>query len=338
MIRMHVQARRAPRGAVLPAVAIALTVLLGLTGFAIDFGMVSVALQQCQTMADAGALGGSQDLPDTYEAQTQAQALAQANVHPDRVADFTITTATYTQGQDIPGTDAVAPLHGAIEVTVSTFAEYRFLRVLGFDGMEASRSSVATRYVGNVAGAAILPMWIWHTTPVEYGVNIQLLMATAPHVGIPGSFGFLEPQDGVDFRDLMRGTATPEQEEAQRLEEGDHVWAKTGLRVAQWRDPLRDDWNSRLNRATWEPWAGDTFDDFRHDNPRIMIVPMVEYVGGTGANAHFVIHDFGAFWLEEVVSEGPPANRRIGGRFVDYAQTGAGGGGYLGDRPGRLIR
>ena len=73
----------------------------------------------------------------------------------------------------------------------------------------------------------------------------------------------------------------------------------------------------------WEQWAGNTFEHFRKRNPRIMLVPMVEYLGGNGANAEFEIHAFGAFWLESVDSHSQP--KSITGRFVQYHMSGAGG-------------
>ena len=80
---------------------------------------------------------------------------------------------------------------------------------------------------------------------------------------------------------------------------------------------------ARLDRAPWEQWAGGTFDESRYDNPRIMIVPMCDYVGGDGANAEFKIHAFGAFWLQEVDSHGQ--SKSTTGRFIDYNMQGAGG-------------
>lgn len=333
MARSHVRAQDAwrawRRGSVLPAVAVALTVLLGLTGLAIDFGMVSVALQQCQTVADAGALAGAQELPDFSSAVAEATAAATANIRPAEIDEYSVAVNTYAEGEQV-GDVGPAPRHGALEVTATRFVPYRFLPVLGFQGTTVSRSAVATHYLG---GTCILPMWIWHDTPVHYGLQVNLLMAAGPHCGIPGSFGFLEPAGGVSFQSLLKGLVTPQQEELQRVDIGDTVWAKTGLAVAHWRGPLKTDSDSRLNRASQPPWNNDTFASFHADNPRILIVPFVEYVAGTGSNAHFVIRDFGAFWLEDVITQG--SRREIQGRFIDFARP---GGLVFGLRPGQLVR
>ncbi|HEX3370222.1 MAG TPA: pilus assembly protein TadG-related protein [Candidatus Cybelea sp.] len=56
---------RGERGAVLPFVAIALTVVLGFAGMSIDVGFLEYRQQQQQNAADAAALGGAQALAHT---------------------------------------------------------------------------------------------------------------------------------------------------------------------------------------------------------------------------------------------------------------------------------
>jgi len=154
-------------------------------------------------------------------------------------------------------------------------------------------------------------------------------MADGPHYeNIPGSFGWLEPPSGDKntFSELLRGyQLSPEMVTANYVSIDDVCTARTGVAVGQWRQALESssDGLARLERAMWEPWASDTFDDFHDNNPRIMIVPMVEYIGGNGANARFQIHGFGAFWLEDVDSHGQP--KSITGRFIQYHMPGAGG-------------
>ena len=78
-----------------------------------------------------------------------------------------------------------------------------------------------------------------------------------------------------------------------------------------------------MDRAMWEPWTDDTFDNFHNDNPRVIIVPMAEYLGGTGTGAQFQIHAFGAFYLESINSKNKPYS--INGRFIQYTLPGAAG-------------
>ena len=69
------------RGAVIPLVAICLTVLLGFSGLAIDVGFLEYHQQQQQSAADAAAVGGAQKLASnscTSSAGVQSAALADA--------------------------------------------------------------------------------------------------------------------------------------------------------------------------------------------------------------------------------------------------------------------
>ena len=321
--------RHRRRAAVLPVAILATLALLGVTGLAIDVGLIVVACQQCQVVSDGAALGGAQELPDAAVATATANDVAAANVPANQTDVFTVTTCTYSKDEEIPGAGP-APVGGALEVTAAKQVSYHFLCALGFEGITVQRSATATKVV---TGTCVAPMWIWHTTPVEHGQQVNLLMAAGPNCGIPGSFGFLQPNDEVDFQDMLKGTMSPEEEELQRVYVGEHVWANTGLAVAHWRGPLETDWNSRLERASWSPWSGDTFTSFHADNPRILIVPFVEYVDGTGSNARFVVREFGAFWLEDVITQGEV--RQIQGRFIDFTRPGGTGSGI---RPTHLVR
>ena len=308
------------RGAVAVAAAVALVVLLGFAGLALDFGVAYLAVQQCQTVADASALGGTQYLPNTSLAQSVAQTVAGQNIPPPESDLFTVTTQIYTHGAALPGSGEPAPVGGALQVTAAKRVDYRFLPVMGHDGITVERSAMSTKVLG---GTCIAPMWIDDATPVSYGNVINLLMAEAPHTGIPGNFGWLEPNGGVDFIAALKGLITPEQEELQRLYTGDNVWGKTGLAIGQWRGALVTDSDSRLKRSQQAPWNNDTFESYRPDNPRIMIVPFVGYLDGTGSNARYRITRFAAFWLEDVIISGN--NRYIAGRFIDFTKYGGSG-------------
>jgi len=55
----------------------------------------------------------------------------------------------------------------------------------------------------------------------------------------------------------------------------------------------------------------------------VPICPMCEYLGETGTEAQFQIRAFGAFWLEEVDTNGHP--KSITGRFIQYTLPGSAG-------------
>ncbi len=308
--------------------ALGLLALIGFAGLTIDFGLAMIGCQQCQTVADTGALAGAQELDDPDYAGALARYVSWINVPLPQRTVFTISSSFYPVGDVLPSGNP-APRGGALIIKARKYVKYFFLPVLGFDGVTVARTATATKYL---SGTCIAPIWIsWTTVPVE-GQICDLLMKGPSESNVPGSFGFLTPNGGVDFEDALRGTITIEEEELQRVKENDTVWAYTGVAVAHWLGPLKNDWNSRMERATWDPWASDTCEVFHADNPRILIVPFVEWLDGTGNNARFRIDKFGAFYIESVIANG--ANSYINGRFIDFMKP---GGKVLGINPGQLV-
>jgi len=166
-------------------------------------------------------------------------------------------------------------------------------------------------------------MWISHDTPLTPGVEINMLMADGPHcAGIPGSFGFLQEPAGctATWFELLQGYGlTPEDLETSFVNLGDSVWAKTGVDVGAFKMALVDDAGlSRMERGTIGKFADDLWNKRHDDNPRIMLVPLVTYLGDTGSNAEFRIEKFGAFWLEGI-NQG---QKEIFGRFIQYDMPG----------------
>lgn len=304
----------------MPLTVAIFALMLGAVGLGLDIGVAVMGVQQCQVIADAGALAGSQEMPYPTLATSEAQRTALANVPSSQSSTFTVNSTYYAKDSTVPGLGP-APHGGALRVTAAKNVRYVFLRALGLRGLTVRRTSTATKII---TGTCISPMWISNATPVNYGQQINMLMADGPHcTNIPGSFGFLAPNGGIDFDTCLKGLMTPEQEELQRLNEGDVVWAYTGLGVGHFRGDLKTDSDSRIKRSNSWPWSADTYLGFRADNPRIMIVPFVDYIDGTGSNARFYVRRFGAFWLEDVVTNG--SDRRIIGRFLDFTKPGGTG-------------
>ena len=84
---------RRERGQILPIVALALVVMLGISAFAIDVGYAYYAKRQLQSATDAAALAGAQDLPSISTAKATAATYASANV-PANLATATFTYVT----------------------------------------------------------------------------------------------------------------------------------------------------------------------------------------------------------------------------------------------------
>jgi len=327
---MWTQQKDSQSGTVLIIVVLALMALLGMAALTVDVGLLCLAAQQAQDVADAAALGAALEVPDYTSGRTVALSLVEAN--NESSTGFQATCSSDNGDILFWGPHETIPDYGSLDsstygvrVSVHIPVEFVFAPVVGLTGTTVTRNSTSVRM--RSGAAPIAPMWMSYEPPldplVDYGVEREMLMASDPNAAnIAGSFGWLEPlSGGTDFLELLRAyDLTPAQVEANLVAEGDVVTAYTGLSVGQWRSALdySNDGLSRLERAADPegPWAGDTFDHFQSDNPRIILVPMVEYLGGTGSGAEFLIHDFAAFWIESVNSQNPPYS--ITGRFIKY--------------------
>jgi len=324
-------AKHRERGVIMVWVVVALVALLGMAALTVDIGQLVIAAQVAQDVADAAALGAGRELPVHGTAQSVALSLVTANnesmggfaanCSPDD-GDITFWGANET----IPDFGLLGDYAWGMRVTTHIPVDYVFAPVLGLEGATISRSCTVVRMP--VGGVPVCPMWISYETDYQYGQEQQLLMADGPHcANIPGSFGWLNPLSGTDdFADLLSGYNLTYEQIAANYATVDSIWnAETGLSVGLWKTALdtAPDGLARMDRAMWEPWAGDTFDSFHNDNPRIMIIPMCEYLGDTGGGAQFQIRAFGAFYLESVNSKKKPYD--IIGRFIQLTLPGAGG-------------
>lgn len=88
------------RGAVVIQVAVSLLILLALTSFVLDYGVMWASRGQAQTAADAGALAGAISLafdsPSDFDAaKARAQAMAKANGVWGQAPDVQLTDVTF---------------------------------------------------------------------------------------------------------------------------------------------------------------------------------------------------------------------------------------------------
>lgn len=140
-------------GQAIVLVALMFVVLFGFSAVAIDCGRVAIEKEQLQNTADAAALAGAQDLPNTSTAVSTAENYAELNR-----AQSSETTAT-------------APYNGdstKIEVVCSRQVEYTFARVLGFNNTTVSAKAVASN-TGASSGISGLRPWAVQSKYKEMG-------------------------------------------------------------------------------------------------------------------------------------------------------------------------
>ena len=308
--------RLADSGSVLVQVALALTVLVGAAALSFDLGQTVVAAQIAQRTADAAALAGASQVITGAEgaASSRATSIVAANsagcAYPLAVPSGGV--ACLGSGAAIAGYRTLTAGEEAITVRVTAHVPFHFATLFGMDSTTAVRSATAARV--HAAGASIMPMWISNATPLTVGVSQELHASTAGTEPIPpGSFGWLQPLAG-DFSTLLSGYQVPDSvAQANYVQVGAIVDALTGQKVGQWDKVLQD----RLARASVSPYASQTPTEggYTDDNPRILLIPLVTVIGGTGTGATFRVERFGVFWLESVTGG---SAKSITGQFLRY--------------------
>lgn len=310
-------------------VAGGLATILGVAALSVDVGRIIMAAQRAQDVADAAAFAGGSCLRDPAIAISSAQQTVAANNLANQGVPLTCTYIPNSTNSDIryfpsqswvPGYGELGWYAKAIQVTTHTTVPYTFGRALGLISKDITRRATAVR--APVAGCPIVPIWISHPTPYNYGEYQNILMAGAPHyAGIPGNFGWLSlpPEVSETWAYVLAGYPLSDADlEASFRDVGDLVYGYPGLSVGQWVGGLEE----RITRASQPPWVGETWDNCTEHNPRILIIPLVSYVSGEGSGATFRIEKFGAFWLERANASGNP--KSIDGRFIRYTLPGAG--------------
>jgi hypothetical protein len=227
----------------------------------------------------------------------------------------------YAGGATLPQGYTLGPQQEAVVVTIEVPVHHSFARIIGVEETIVTRRAAAIRNNGYSGGTPIAPMWVDESTDWQYGMSQDLHEwdGKKGNAGrVPGNFGWLEPETSRnDFIELLRGyNVDPALKEANSVSIGDIVEGLPGQRAGQWDKALGDWSEGRLDRATWEPWDVGTFENHRTDDPRLMIIPIVSYQGGSGSNAEFEVVDIGVWWLEEVEKKGN--DKIVRGRFIDY--------------------
>jgi len=302
---------------------IAFLALGGAAAMSVDLGRLAIAAQRCQDIADSSALAAATQLP--YETQARGAALRTATANHTEGTGWPVSCSnadiTFRGPNGTINDLTLGPWAHAMRVTTNSEVDYTFARLFGLNSATVSRSATVVR--APVEGIPIVTMWISHTTSLTPYRPINMLMADGPHyAGIPGSFGFLQEPTGctADWFELLQGYGLNAQDiETSFVNLGDSMFAKTGLSVGEFKKAfVSDGGNSRMERGTSGEWASDTAGDCQPDNPRIMLVPLVSYLGGTGSNAEFRIEGFGAFWLQGI-NQG---KKEIWGEFIRYDMPG----------------
>ena len=167
-----------------------LMVLLGFAGFVIDVGSWYQSQRNLQAQADASALAGAQDLPDsTATAGSEAQAYATKN-------GFTLPAANITFSSTTVPNDSIGV---KVDATAPTF----FSRIFGINSVGVRATATArsdlmgqARYVAPITVSIDHPMLSGINGGVTCPCFNQPTSLPLDKRGAPGAFGLLDLDNG----------------------------------------------------------------------------------------------------------------------------------------------
>lgn len=271
-------------GNVLVIFAVFLMVMIGFAALVVDFGGLKLEQNRLINVADAAALAGARELPDTNMAKQIAEEYARFNGATDDEI-----TVSFPNGS------------GEIKVEARREKEFFFGKALGVTAGTASAN--ATAAYGAVSGmSGIVPFSI-PDQELEYGVEYELKAGSHDDYG-PGNYGALAL--GLKGASSYRNNIRYGYDGIVRVGE----WIET--EPGNMSGPTEDGVEYRINQCQHTPEC--TFDNHHPDCSKVMIVPIYDPASIQGRDEVYIV-GFGAFFLKEVRGQGN--NSSVVGYFIE---------------------
>ena len=255
------------KGGVKILVALLLPFLLGLTALVVDAGLLYLTKCQLQTMADAGALAGAQDLIKTpSQALTNGKGFAYKNGNKSD----TVTPTVIGKNKD------------NLKVDVSRNVDLLFAQIFGIKSTAVKATATAT--ISPAGGATgVIPIGIENKTFV---FGQEYILKEGGGNGYCGNYGplALGGKGGNIYREnLEKGYSGP-------LKVGDKVPTETGNMVGPTNQGLK-------LRIDSDPFS--TCTTVKPGSKRIVIVPIIHSFAVNGRK-DVLIDGFAIFFVKSV--------------------------------------
>lgn len=281
-------------GSVVVLAAAAMVVLLGFVALVADVGILYTTRTRLANAADAAALAGAQELP----------------VDP---AQATAAAGEYAENNGV-GTDEiaieVAPDCRSVTVEAHRRVSFFFARVLGIGGGDVKAR--ATAAVFPLAGAVGVVPFSIEEQELVFGRQYVLKEGAGDGGSSLGDDGRMYGWFGALDLDHDQGDGASEYKET--VINGYHSMIRVGeiidVETGNMSGPTAVGVSGRIEQCR----DGCTFENFKRDCPRLVIVPVVRYLGESGARKRVEVRGFAAFFLEGV--EGRGRDNDVVGRFV----------------------
>lgn len=294
------------RGTTAVIAVVGLAAMAATVGTEMDSGRMVVTRHKDQVISDAATMAAAVRLPK----QSAAEAAAARVVSQYRSlygGNFVSDIVWYTNGSGITT---------GCRVAVTEPVPMLLPALMGVTTRPTGAFAAASRVVPSAMLQGVVPIGVQYNTTFDLPPNAYASPQTltlkrgdgADNVE-PGNFGALRlPGDsgGADlWREYLKYGCS------ERIAIGDIVPSETGNMVGPGNQALVTDDDSRMNRAAVSPYNDDTWSNFDPGNPRICVIPLVDWTGANGSSP-IPIMGFAAFWVEGV------QGGTISGRFIRY--------------------
>jgi len=294
------------KGQVAVITAILIVVLVGMAAYAIDVGSLYQEKRHLQTVADAAALAGAQELPERTDLAVQVAIDYAASHGVEITADDISITDTYTSNDTI------------IVTPVNPDKDTYFAGVLGFSSVEVAAQ--ATALVGQPVGLSDLVPW---GARIEEGMDWKDWLQGGEEMIL--KFGSKDPNEGNFYAlDLDGHHGGGSSEYTDRivngyqgyLEVGDIILTETGnmaTTVSATNERVGDTWYSFEDLVTYE---GGVVKLARNTGQFVMI-PVIYELENPSGQEYVEILGFAPFILTEI--SGKSGQAEIVGKLLDQA-------------------
>ncbi len=267
-----------------------LTAMMGSAALTLDYGRMACDKQAAQNAADAAALAGALDLPNETKARTSAGRVATANGYLAASITFTRDNLGQATRIRVQATRTVPMAFGAV------FSQSRSVSAVA----RVSAAFPANKSYEYLPWGVQMQDWL-------LGQQVTLKQGGGGDQPAPGNFHALSLA-GLGS-DNYRSTV--HYGYAGVMSVGDWVTTEPG----NVSGPTEQGLDDRLADAAVAPYSSDTYNSLTPGNPRVVLIPLVDWTLGNTGRMEVPIVGFAAFWLQDAWGQG---NCYVSGRFLQY--------------------
>jgi hypothetical protein len=295
------------------AVSAVLGLIASLTtlGVEMDTGKMYVARHKDQVMSDAATMAAMLKLP--YKDQAIAAGdLVLSTYKKSYNPNFTATYTFYPAGSTVPT---------SVRVDIGEKVPMIFPALMGIKERPTAALAAAARLIPSALLSGVVPLGFQDQDfdiPAAGTASpnvVTLKLGTGDKKITPGNCYALDFPDSSGAKDWG---AWMKFGYDQKISVGDVIKTKPGVMdgpttKAVGLQSLGGDLDSRLERASVYPYSEDSWDKrISPGNPRVLIVPLVDWKSASGGESNLTIKGFAAFWLDSYDTK----NGKLSGRFV----------------------